>query len=313
MGRPGRPAGRGEGRPPGRPPRRPNPVERGPGQAEPRRQAPRPGRPTSRGSSIRTTRPRNAGRASEDAGARDDPEGRAPGDRRPLDAAPSEGAIWGRRAVLEALRAGAGVERLYVLDTIESSDSLEEILRRARSASATVTRLGRQALDRLAGGGHHQGIVAEVAAYDYARLEDLLEVAADRGEAPMLLLLDSLQDTHNLGSLIRTAEAVGAHGVVIPKHRAVGVTGAVVKASAGAIEHLRVAQVNGIAAAMSELKDRGLWIVGLSADAGVQYDQHDYTTPTAIVVGAEGAGLSRLVSERCDVLVRSRAGARCHR
>ena len=170
--------------------------------------------------------------------------------------------------------------------------------------SATITRLGRPALDRLAGGGHHQGVVAEVAAYDYATLDDLLDVAAERGEAPLLLLLDSLQDTQNLGSLIRTAEAVGAHGIVIPKHRSVGVTGAVVKASAGAIEHLKVAQVNGIASAIDELKDRGFWVAGLSADAGLQYDQHDYTTPTAIVVGAEGSGLSRLAASRCDVLVR---------
>jgi 23S rRNA (guanosine2251-2'-O)-methyltransferase len=206
--------------------------------------------------------------------------------------------------VLEALRAGTAVERLYLLESLEPSESLDEIVRRAKSSSATVTRLGKPALDRLAGGGNHQGVVAEVATYDYASLDDLLRVAESRGEAPLLLMLDSLQDTHNLGSLIRTAEAVGAHGLVLPKHRSVGVTGAVVKASAGAIEHLRVAQVNGIAAAITELKSRGVWIVGLSSDAGLQYDRHDYTSPSALVVGAEGEGLSRLVSERCDVLVR---------
>jgi 23S rRNA (guanosine2251-2'-O)-methyltransferase len=195
------------------------------------------------------------------------------------------------------------VERLYLLETLEPSESLDEIARRARSCSATVSRLAKPALDRLAGGGNHQGVVAEVASYDYAGIDDLLALAAGRGEPPLLLMLDSLQDTHNLGSLIRTAEAVGAHGVVLPKHRSVGVTGAVVKASAGAIEHLRVAQVKGIASAMTELKTRGVWIVGLSADAVLRYDQHDYTSPTAVVVGAEGEGLSRLVSERCDVLV----------
>ena len=206
--------------------------------------------------------------------------------------------------MLEALRAGTGIERLYLAEGQEPASALEEMTRRARAASAIVTIVPRQALDRLAGGGHHQGVVAQVAEYEYATIEELLAIAAKRNEPPLLVVLDSLQDPQNLGALIRTAEAVGAHGIILPRHRSVGVTGTVVKASAGAIEHLRVARVSSLQAGLGELKLAGVWVVGLSAEAPQDYDRYDYRVPTALIVGAEGAGISRLVAERCDTAVR---------
>ncbi len=212
--------------------------------------------------------------------------------------------IWGRTPVVEALRAGDEVERLYLAEGVRPAGAVEEILRRARAAHVPVQFLDRRALDRLADGATHQGIVAEVGAYRYAELDELLVRANELGERPFLLLLDSLQDPQNLGALIRTAEAVGVHGVVVPRHRAVGVTPAVVKASAGAVEHLPVARVTNLARAVEDLKGQGLWIVGLDASGEKLYDEVDYSVPVALVVGAEGPGLGRLVAERCDYRVR---------
>jgi len=212
--------------------------------------------------------------------------------------------IWGRNPVAEAFRAGADVEKLYLAEGVKPVGVVEEILRRARVARVPVQRLDRRALDRMAGGGVHQGVVAEVSEYRYADLDEVLARAAMAGEQPLLLLLDSIQDPRNLGALIRTAEAVGAHGVVIPRHRAVGVTPAVVKASAGAVEYLPIAQVTNLGQAIEELKRRGIWVVGLDAAGVTSYDEVDYAVPVALVVGAEGTGLGRLVAERCDVLAR---------
>ena len=212
--------------------------------------------------------------------------------------------IWGRNPVVEALRAGAEVDKLYLAEGVRPGGAVDEILRRARTARVPVQTLDRRALDRMAGGGVHQGVVAEVAEYRYAELADLLARATRAGERPLILLLDSIQDPQNLGALIRTAEAVGAHGVVIPRHRAAGVTPVVVKASAGAVEHLPVARVTNLGRAIEELKERGIWVVGLDASAPKSYDEFDYAAPLALVVGAEGTGLGRLVAERCDLLVR---------
>jgi 23S rRNA (guanosine2251-2'-O)-methyltransferase len=232
--------------------------------------------------------------------------------------------LYGRRPVYEALRAGR--RRIYKLMLAEGvrergkgAGSIGQIVSMARSAGATLSRSPRHELDRLT--SRHQGVVAETSPYPYAGLDDILSSAADQQVPPLFLLLDLLQDPQNVGSLLRTAEAVGVHGVVIPRRRAVGVTPAVVSASAGAVEHLLVAQVTNLARTIDELKRRvpmplccanaaqgrftDLWIAGLEADPDAQpYDQADLRGPLALVVGGEGSGLRRLVREKCDFLLR---------
>lgn len=212
--------------------------------------------------------------------------------------------IWGRNPVVEALRAGKAVERLYVAEGLRPNPVVDEITRRARALRVQTQHLDRRALDRLADGANHQGVVAEIEEFEYAELDDVLGRAQAAGEPPLLLLLDALQDPQNLGSLIRTAEAVGVHGVVLPRHRSVGVTAAVAKASAGAVEHLPVVRVTNLGQAIEDLKAKGVWVLGLDASGKQAYDEADYSAPTAIVVGAEGGGLHRLVAERCDLLVK---------
>jgi 23S rRNA (guanosine2251-2'-O)-methyltransferase len=164
--------------------------------------------------------------------------------------------------------------------------------------------LDRRALDRIADTDRHQNVAAEVLDYDYAEVDDLLQAARARNEPPLLLLLDQLQDPQNLGTLIRTADAVGAHGVVLPRHRAVGVTPAVERASAGAIQHLPVAEVTNLNRAVDDLKQQGLWILGLDAEGQHELSNVDPAMPLALVVGSEGKGISRLLREKCDFLVR---------
>jgi 23S rRNA (guanosine2251-2'-O)-methyltransferase len=161
----------------------------------------------------------------------------------------------------------------------------------------------RRDLDRRAG-DHHQGVIAEAEPFTYAHPDDLLASAEERSEPPLLLALDSLQDPQNFGTLLRTAQAVGAHGVLVPEHRAVGVTPAVSNASAGAVEHLRVARVTNLARALGQLKSRGVWVYGLSVDADAAYWDVDLSGPLALVVGSEGSGVGRQVREACDVLVK---------
>jgi 23S rRNA (guanosine2251-2'-O)-methyltransferase len=213
--------------------------------------------------------------------------------------------LYGRRSVYEALRAGR--RRIYGLALAEgvqkTSGVVGQIVSLARTAGVPLTRSSRQELDRVAAA--HQGVVAEAAPYPYADLDDILAFAADRNEPPLLVLLDLLQDPQNFGSLVRTAEAVSVHGVVIPRRRAVGVTPAVVSASAGAVEHLRVAQVTNLARTVDELKRRDVWVAGLEATPEAQlYHQADLRGPLALVVGSEGSGLRRLVREKCDFLLR---------
>lgn len=207
--------------------------------------------------------------------------------------------LYGRNSVLEALRAGRVVRRLLIADGAHGIDNL---LTEARQLRVSVAMFDRRELDRRAG-DHHQGVVAEAEPFRYAHPDDLLASADERGEPPLLLVLDSLQDPQNFGTLLRTAQAVGVHGVVIPEHRAVGVTPAVSNASAGAVEHLRVAQVTNLVRALSQLKSRGVWAYGLSAEANTSYWETDLSGPLALVVGSEGSGLGRLVREACDGLV----------
>ncbi len=213
--------------------------------------------------------------------------------------------LYGRRPVYEALRAGR--RRFYKLilaeGVREKTDTIAQILSLARSAGATISRSPRRELDRVT--THHQGVIAEASAYPYSELDDILSLAIKRDVPPLLLLLDLLQDPQNVGSLLRAAEAVGVHGIVIPQRRQVAITPSVVSASSGAVEHLLVAQVTNLARTIETLKRRDVWIAGLQAGPSSQlYDQADLRGPLALVVGSEGSGLRRLVRSKCDWLLR---------
>lgn len=211
--------------------------------------------------------------------------------------------IVGRRSVQEALRAGRELEKLLVAEGV-AKGSVAVLLKNARERGIPVQYVPRNRLDRLTAGANHQGVVAEAAAYRYARLEDLFRRAEERGESPFFILLDGIEDPHNLGSILRTADAAGAHGVIIPKRRAVGLTYAVGKASAGAVEHVPVVRVTNLPRTAEELKEAGLWIIGSSPEGESDYTEADYTMPLGLVIGSEGRGMSRLMKETCDLLVR---------
>jgi 23S rRNA (guanosine2251-2'-O)-methyltransferase len=210
--------------------------------------------------------------------------------------------IYGRNPVLEALRAGQPVKTLLLAEGVRPRGTLAEIVALAEAKGVPLQWVERRELDKVH--PHHQGVVAQVGEYQYAAVEDIMALARERGEKPLLLILDCLQDVHNFGSLLRTAEAVGAHGVIIPQRRAVRVTAAVRKASAGAVEHLLVARVPNLARTLEGLKGEGLWIIGLDMAALQGYDEVDLDISLALVVGSEGQGLRRLVGERCDLLIR---------
>ena len=206
--------------------------------------------------------------------------------------------LYGRNSVLEALGASRRIHKVLVAT---GTHGLEPLVNLARSRHVAVELVDRQRLHQLAGSSHHhQGVVAQAEAFQYTHLDDLL---TSRAEPPFLLALDSLQDPQNFGTLLRTALAVGVQGVILPVHRAVSVTPAVSNASAGAVEHLRVARVTNLARALGQLKERGVWVFGLAVEADQPYWQADLSGPLALVVGSEGSGLSRLVREACDVLV----------
>lgn len=180
---------------------------------------------------------------------------------------------------------------------------LEPLIAAAQRKRLAIEEVDRDRLDRLFRDAHHQGVAAETDPFAYSHTDDLLAAAEERGEPPFLLVLDSLQDPQNFGTLLRTAQATDVHGVIIPEHRAVAVTPAVSNASAGAVEHLRVARVTNLARTLRDLKDRGVWVYGLDVDATQPYYEQDLRGPLALVVGSEGAGLGRLVQETCDALV----------
>ncbi len=217
--------------------------------------------------------------------------------------------LYGRQAVRESLRAKRRKPYILTLaEGIRQTEFVSQIVYLARQAGADVVRTERRNLDRIGSthqvGTHHQGVVLETGEYPYVALDDVLIAAQSHDESPLLLLFDQLQDPQNVGSLLRTAEAVGVHGVVIQQRRAVGITPAVVHASAGAAEHLMVAQVTNLANTIATLKERDVWVAGLEAMPGAQqYDQADLSGPLAIVVGSEGTGLRRLVRERCDFVL----------
>ena len=210
--------------------------------------------------------------------------------------------LFGRNAVLEAVQAGRPIRRL-LLATGAHGEPITRIVDAARERRINIWTVDRRRLDALAPQFHHQGVVAEAAPYRYASLDDVVGAARQSVTPGLVVVLDTLQDPQNFGSLLRTAAAVGAHGAVIPEHRAVGVTPAVAKASAGATEHLPIAQVGNLARALEALKGAGLWVVGLDARAPTSHLEADLSGPLAVVVGGEGRGLRPLVRQTCDFVV----------
>jgi len=214
--------------------------------------------------------------------------------------------LYGRNAVREALRARRRTfQRLLVSAGAQEAGTLGEVVRMAEEAGVPVARVDRRDLDRRLRDANHQGVLLECGDYPYVELEDCLALAEERGEPALLLMLDHLQDPQNIGTLLRTAEVVGVHGVIIPGRRAAEITPAVVNASSGAVEHLRVAVITNLAAAIEQVQHAGVWVVGVEDDPRAQeYDRVDLDMPLALVLGAEGPGLARLTRERCDFLVR---------
>lgn len=210
--------------------------------------------------------------------------------------------IEGRNAVTEALRAGTALDKLYIVRG-ETDHTLSRIAAQARKAGAVVVECDRRKLDAMSETHSHQGVIAAAAAQAYASVEDILQLAAGRGEPPLVVVCDEISDPHNLGAIIRTAECAGAHGVIIPKRRSAGLTAVVAKTSAGAVSHVPVARVANLTACLKELKEAGVWVFGTAADARQTIYQADLKGPAAIVIGSEGEGMGRLVRETCDVLL----------
>ena len=213
-----------------------------------------------------------------------------------------EGVIEGRNAVLEALKAGRPIDKLYIAKG-ETDSTLAHIASKARDAGAVVVEADRRKLDAMSLTGSHQGVLAYASVKAYVSVQDILAIAEARGEPPFVIVCDEISDPHNLGAIIRTAEAAGAHGVVIPKRRSAGMTAVIEKTSAGAVEHMAVARVPNVTAALTELKKAGLWVYGTAAGAEKTLWETDLTGPAAVVIGSEGDGMSRLVRENCDFLI----------
>ena len=242
---------------------------------------------------------------------------RNPGDRRdrrfesrrePRAAAPApveeedETRLEGRNAITEALRAGRTIDKIFIADG-EIDRGLQRLAAECKEAGAVVVPVARRKLDLMSTTRAHQGIIAQAAAHEYATIDEILQYAAERGEAPLIVICDELSDPHNLGAIMRSAECAGAHGVIIPKRRSVGLTATVAKASAGAIEYMKVARVANINNTINELKERGVWIFGAAGEGSVAMYKADRTGPAALVIGNEGDGLGQLVRKNCDMLV----------
>ncbi|MDR7810284.1 23S rRNA (guanosine(2251)-2'-O)-methyltransferase RlmB [Lacrimispora sp.] len=208
--------------------------------------------------------------------------------------------IEGRNAVLEAFRSGKTIDKLYVQKGVQDGP-IQSIIREAKKKDTIINFVERERLDQMSEEGHHQGIIAHAAAYEYAEVEDILKAAEEKGEPPFLFLLDGIEDPHNLGAIIRTANLAGAHGVIIPKRRAVGLTATVAKTSAGALNYTPVAKVTNLTATMEELKKKGMWFVCADMDGELMY-RLDLKGPIGLVIGSEGSGVGKLVKETCDMV-----------
>lgn len=206
--------------------------------------------------------------------------------------------IEGRNAVLEAFRSGKTIDKLFVLDGCHDGPVMS-ITREAKKKNTVIHYVDKDRLDGMSTTGKHQGVIAQAAAYEYAEVEDILKAARDKGEDPFLFLLDNIEDPHNLGAIIRTANLAGAHGVIIPKRRAVGLTAVVARTSAGALNYTPVAKVTNLSSTIEDLKKEGLWFVCADMDGEVMYHMN-LKGPIGLVIGNEGEGVSRLVKEKCD-------------
>ena len=228
--------------------------------------------------------------------------------RRPGRVAPAapveetEGQLEGRNALQEALKSGRTVDKVFIAAG-ETDRGLQRLAAEAKEAGAVVVPVDRRKLDAMSFTRAHQGVIALVAAHVYYSIDDILEEAASRGEAPLIVICDELSDPHNLGAILRSTECAGAHGVIIPKRRSVGLTATVAKASAGAIEYMKVARVTNINNAIAELKEKGVWVFGTAAEGSIPMYQANLTVPAAIVIGNEGDGMSQLVRKNCDVML----------
>lgn len=206
--------------------------------------------------------------------------------------------IEGRNAVLEAFRSGKTIDKLFVLDGCQDGP-VRTIIREAKKNDTIVNFVSKERLDSMSETGKHQGVIAQAAAYEYAEVSDILDLARQKGEDPFIFILDGIEDPHNLGAILRTANLSGAHGVIIPKRRAVGLTATVAKTSAGAINYTPVAKVTNISQTIEELKEQGMWFACADMGGDIMYDVN-LTGPIGLVIGAEGEGVSRLVREKCD-------------
>ena len=214
----------------------------------------------------------------------------------------SDGVIEGRNAVIEALRAGTAIDKIY-LQKGDTDKTLGHIASKARAAGTVVVEADRRKLDAMSRTHAHQGVIALAAVREYVSVQSLLERAAERGEAPLLVICDEISDPHNRGAILRTAECAGAHGVIIPKRRSAGLTAVVAKTSAGAVAHMPVARVPNIPSLLKDLKKEGIWVFGTAADGPTALYDADLKGPAAIVIGSEGDGMTRLTAENCDFLV----------
>ena len=213
-----------------------------------------------------------------------------------------EGQLEGRNAVTEALKAGRTIDKVFVADG-DTDRGLQRLAAQAKEAGAVIVPVDRRKLDAMSTTRAHQGIIALAAAHEYCTVDDILEEAAARGETALIVICDELSDPHNLGAILRSAECAGAHGVIIPKRRSVGLTATVAKASAGAVEYMKVARVTNISSTINELKEKGVWVFGTAAEGSIPMYKADLTGPAAIVIGIEGEGMSQLVRKNCDVMV----------
>ncbi len=211
----------------------------------------------------------------------------------------ADGLIEGRNAVIEALRSGAAIDKIYIAKG-DTDAALGHIAAKGKAAGAVVVNVDRRKLDFMSRTHSHQGVIAVSAVREYAEVEELLERARERGEQPLLVVCDELSDPHNLGAVIRTAECAGAHGVIIPKRRSAGLTAVVAKTSAGAVAHLPVARVPNLTQTLQDLKKQGIWVFGTAADGETALYEADLKGPAALVIGSEGSGMSRLVAQQCD-------------
>ena len=211
--------------------------------------------------------------------------------------------VEGRNSVLELLESGKDIKKLYIADG-EKHGSIHKIIALAKERKVVINKVDKYKLDRMSQTENHQGVIAIVPPYEYCDVDDILELAKSKNEKAFILILDGIEDPHNLGSIIRTAETAGVHGIIIPKRRAAAVNSTVSKVSAGAVEHMKIARVNNINETIKYLKENDIWVCGTDMNTDTYYYEQDYKMPIAIVIGSEGFGMSRLVKENCDFLVK---------